>query len=133
MQRIQELGLEHEVFCPGHITDEMLEQLYRKAKAFAFPSIHEGFGIPPLEAMARGLPVMASNISATPEVVGDAALLVDPYDIEQMTDALERLLDDRELREDLVRRGFERVRRYSWEATARATLELYTKILNNGR
>jgi glycosyltransferase involved in cell wall biosynthesis len=132
MEKIAALGLERDVLCPGHVSDEALESLYRRAKVFAFPSVHEGFGFTPLEAMARGLPVLAGNISAMPEVLGDAALLVDPYDPEQMADGLDRLLGDTALREELIRKGRERVKRYTWEATARATLKLYEELLARG-
>jgi glycosyltransferase involved in cell wall biosynthesis len=128
MDRITQLRLEKDVLCPGHLTDASLEALYRRAKVFLFPSLHEGFGFPPLEAMARGLPVLAGRVSAMPEVLGDAALLVDPYDPEQMAVGLEQLLSDTSLREELIRKGRERAKLYTWERTARETLDLYREL-----
>jgi glycosyltransferase involved in cell wall biosynthesis len=102
-----------------------LDELYRNADAFAYPSRYEGFGLPVLEALQHSLPVVASNTSSIPEVAGDAALLVDPEDDEALTDALRRALTDRSLRDDLARRGPRRAAGFTWEATARATLAAY--------
>ena len=101
------------------------DALYRRADAFAYPSLYEGFGLPVLEALQHGLPVVASNASSIPEVAGEAALLVDPTDEDALTDALRRALTDRELRADLAQRGPAQAARFSWEATARATLAAY--------
>jgi glycosyltransferase involved in cell wall biosynthesis len=129
METIASLGLEGQVLCPGHVPDSTLEFLYRRASIFAYPSLHEGFGFPPLEAMARGVPVLASNVSAMPEVLGDAALLVDPFDPEAIAAGLLRLLEDRALKDELIRRGKERVRQFTWERTARETLEVYREVI----
>jgi glycosyltransferase involved in cell wall biosynthesis len=128
LERVSALGLDADVLCPGHVSDEALESLYRRAKVFAFPSVHEGFGFPPLEAMARGAPVLACGISAMPEVLGDAALLVDPYDSRNMAEGLDRLFEDEDLRASLVAKGRERVKLYSWEDAARATVKLYEEL-----
>ena len=93
----------------GFVPDRTLAALYRLASVFAFPSLYEGFGLPPLEAMACGTPVVTSRISSLPEVVGDAALLVDPYSVEDIADGLERVLGDDALRASLVARGRARV------------------------
>jgi glycosyltransferase involved in cell wall biosynthesis len=103
-----------------------LGALYRHADAFVYPSSYEGFGLPILEAMQYGVPVVASNSSSIPEVAGEAALLVDPEDDDGLTDALRRVLTDRPLREDLAGRGPVQAARFSWEATARATLAAYS-------
>ena len=129
-ERIRALGIADDVFCPGHVTDAALEELYRRARVFAFPSIHEGFGIPPVEAMARGIPVLASNASAMPEILGDAALFTDPYDIDAMADGLERLLTDEALRADLIQRGRARAALYDWEHIARRTLAVYREAVH---
>jgi glycosyltransferase involved in cell wall biosynthesis len=129
VEKIQTLGIEKDVICPGYVSDRILETLYRKARVFAFPSIHEGFGIPPLEAMARGVPVMACDRSAMPEILGDAAVYADPYDVGEMTRALEQLLSDEELRQRMIQRGKERVKRYSWQTAAHETLDVYRATL----
>jgi len=113
----------------GFVPDRTLSALYRLASVFAFPSLYEGFGLPPLEAMACGTPVVTSRISSLPEVVGDAALLVDPLSVDDIASGLERVLTDEELRRDLVLRGRARVRQFSWERSVRAVHRAYMKIL----
>lgn len=132
LSAIASLRLERDVVCPGRVSDRTLDMLYAKASVFAFPSLHEGFGLPPLEAMARGLPVMACNVSAMPEVLGDAAVLVDPYDVDAMADGLERLLWDSVLRRTLIERGKAWCKRYSWDTTARKTLSVYEDVFKGG-
>jgi len=96
---------------------------------FAFPSLYEGFGIPVLEAMACGTPVVTSNVSALPEVAGDAGLLVDPYDTEAISQALAELLENQARRDELARRGLERARRFTWHQVAEQTVRVYKEIL----
>jgi len=124
------LGLEDQVVITGRISEEEKPLLYSGAVAFVFPSLYEGFGIPVLEAMACGTPVLTSNSSSLPEVAGDAALLVDPNSIEEMADAMARLVNDESLREDLRRRGFQRVGHFSWERSAMETLAVYQQVLS---
>jgi len=112
----------------GHVSDPDLDALYRGADAFAYPSLYEGFGLPVIEAMARGVATVTSNTSSLPEVAGDAALLVDPEDVGEIADALARVLTDAALAEDLRRRGRERAAAFSWDATARATLDVYRHV-----
>jgi len=112
----------------GFVPDRMLAVLYRLADAFVFPSLYEGFGLPPLEAMASGTPVVTSNVSSLPEVVGDAALLVDPYDTGSIADALERVLADPALRADLSARGLARAREFSWERSIRRIRDVYQEV-----
>ena len=109
----------------GYVTAGQLEGLYRRAGIFAFPSLDEGFGMPILEAMAHGIPVLTSNCSAMPEVAGDAALLVDPLEI---GDALARLASDELLREELSRLGLERARAFSWESAVQKTWSVYDEL-----
>jgi glycosyltransferase involved in cell wall biosynthesis len=116
----------------GFVSDETLAVLYRLATAFVFPSLYEGFGLPPLEAMAAGTPVITSNVSSLPEVVGDAALLIDPMNAGAIADAMTRVLSDQALRSDLVRRGCERVKTFSWERSVRRTREVYAEVLDSG-
>jgi glycosyltransferase involved in cell wall biosynthesis len=123
-----QLGLARSVLALGNIPDEDLRALYTGAACIAFPSLYEGFGLPILEAMACGAPVVASSASSLPEVAGDAAILLDPYDSAAWTRIIPRLLEDSALRESLRSRGLARAREFSWEATARATLEVYRAV-----
>lgn len=108
--------------------DELLGFYYRAARAFIYPSLYEGFGIPPLEAMSFGCPVACSNTSSVPEVVGDAAEQFDPTDHESIRKAIEKVVVDEELRKDLIDRGAARVRYFSWERCARETLDVYRRV-----
>ena len=117
----------------GFVPDATLAVLYRLTSVFVFPSLYEGFGLPPLEAMASGVPVVTSNVSSLPEVVGDAALLIDPMDAGAIADAMGRVLSDADLRAELIRRGHERVKTFSWERSAARTREVYAEVLGPGR
>jgi glycosyltransferase involved in cell wall biosynthesis len=110
------------VIWTGPVPNSDLSVLYREAMGFAMPSLYEGFGLPTLEAMASGIPVISSNRSSLPEIAGNAALFFDPESVEEMSTAMERLLSDAALRQQLVALGRERVKQFSWEACARATL-----------
>jgi glycosyltransferase involved in cell wall biosynthesis len=130
MDTVQELGLERQVIFTGYVSDEDLPAIYSGADLFVFPSLYEGFGLPPLEAMACGTPVVTSNTSSLPEVVGDAAILVDPYDVEALAEAMHRVLSDPDLADDLRRRGLQRAQGFTWERTARETMEVYREVLS---
>ncbi len=125
LRRAAELGLQTEVRFLGFAADADLPALYSLADAFAWPSFYEGFGIPVLEAMACGTPVVASNVSSLPEVMGDAGLMVSPGDQEALADALWRLLTDAELRADLIARGHAQAARFTWERAAKLLLRAY--------
>jgi glycosyltransferase involved in cell wall biosynthesis len=112
----------------GYVPDDQLTVLYRLAAVFVFPSLYEGFGLPPLEAMASGTPVVVSNVSSLPEVVGDAAVLVDPHDIDSIVDGLRSVLTNPARAEDMRRKGLERAREFSWERSVARTLEVYRRI-----
>ena len=113
----------------GFVSDQTLAALYRLANVFVFPSLYEGFGLPPLEAMASGTPVITSNVSSLPEVVGDAALMMDPYDPAAIADAMARVLTDTDLRVDLQGRGLARAREFSWERSIKRVHEIYDEVL----
>ena len=117
----------------GFVPIETLRVFYQLAAAFVFPSLYEGFGLPPLEAMACGTPVVASNVSAIPEVVGDAALVVNPENVFDIARGIREVLQNRELRGDMVARGFEQVKRFSWERTAREVLATYQEVAASQR
>jgi glycosyltransferase involved in cell wall biosynthesis len=126
---VQSLGLEGNVVFTGQIREQDKGPLYSAATLFAFPSLYEGFGMTPLEAMACGTPVVTSNRSALPEVVGDAGVLVDPYDTDAIAQALAEVLENTGLREELSRRGLERARRFTWPQVAEQTVRVYKEIL----
>jgi glycosyltransferase involved in cell wall biosynthesis len=112
----------------GFLRPETLAILYRLADGFVFPSLYEGFGLPPLEAMASGTPVLTSNVSSLPEVVDDAALLVDPYDPEAIADGMRQILSDDALRERLICRGRDRAAAFSWEESVKRVLTIYRQV-----
>jgi glycosyltransferase involved in cell wall biosynthesis len=126
---VEEAGVRPDVRFFGFVPHRTLAALYRMASVFAFPSLYEGFGLPPLEAMACGTPVVTSRLSALPEVVGDGALLVDPYSEAEIAAAIARVLDDDELRRELVTRGRLRAASFSWERSAREIHAGYMKAL----
>ena len=128
-QTIKDTGLENHVHLIGFADDEDLPALYSGAECVAFPSLYEGFGFPVLEGMACETPVVTSNLSSLPEVAGDAALLVDPYDIEAIADAIKRILDDSELRQTLIKRGINQASKFTWESSARQLCQIYNDVL----
>jgi glycosyltransferase involved in cell wall biosynthesis len=107
---------------------DVLRVFYDAAKVFVFPSLYEGFGLPPLEAMAHGTPVLASNTSSLPEVVGNAAVLVNPENVFEIMRALHRVLLDQTLREKLKRRCYEQAKKFSWDLSARQILDAYKEV-----
>ena len=129
LRSIREQGIEALTVLTGYVPEADLPALYTGALAFVYPSYFEGFGLPPLEAMQCGAAVVAGNRTSLPEVVGDAGLLVDPFDVEALAEAIVRVIDDSALRERLRRRGFERASHFSWRTTARLTLEAYKRAI----
>jgi glycosyltransferase involved in cell wall biosynthesis len=128
--RADSLGIADDVRFPGWVSEEEIEGLWSIARAFVFPSLYEGFGLPVLEAMARGVPVACSNASSLPEVAGEAALLFDPHDEAAIATAISRLLTDERLRERLRARGVQQAQRFTWERTAQLTLESYARAMH---
>ncbi len=126
--RVRELGLQDSVVFTGVVPPEDLPSLYSLADVFVFPSLYEGFGLPPLEAMAAGVPVVASNRASLPEVTGDAAVLVDPLQVTSIANAIQEVLTSGELRKHLKAKGWQRTRMFTWAETARATEAFYGHI-----
>lgn len=127
-EAVEDLNLERHVAFLERVPSEDLLYLYNAARLFVHPSFYEGFGLTPLEAMTCGAPVIVSNTSSLPEVVGDAALMINPHDIEGLTVAMWRVLTEEELRQDLIQKGLKRAKKFSWKETAKKTLEIYHKI-----
>jgi len=128
---VRGLGLEGRVVQTGWTESSEIPALYAGASALLFPTLHEGFGLPLVESMASGVPVAASNVYSVPEVGGDAILTFDPHDVDAMSIQLERALLDDALREQLVARGFERARHFSWAESARRTAAVYRELLSD--
>jgi glycosyltransferase involved in cell wall biosynthesis len=112
----------------GYLPEETLAVMYRLAGVFVFPSLYEGFGLPPLEAMASGTPVVTSNVSSLPEVAGDAAILVDPYDPEAIADGIFRVLSDETLRRQMRTKGLARAHQFAWESSVRRVHDIYDQV-----
>ena len=132
-RRLEELGLEHEVILLGHVPNEDLPALYSAATLFVFPSLYEGFGLPPLEAMACGTPVVCSRASSLPEVGGRAARYVNPTSTEEIAQAIHEVLVDEVLQEEMRERGVEQAKRFSWERAAQETMALYHFLMSKAR
>jgi glycosyltransferase involved in cell wall biosynthesis len=126
---VERLGLGSRVKFTGYLPDENLPVLYNAASLFCFPSLYEGFGLPVLEAMACGVPVLTSNTSSLPEVAEDAAVLVDPYSVPEIAAAMRQILSDPDLAADLRRCGLQRAAQFTWQRTALATIAVYEKVL----
>lgn len=116
-EQISTLNLESRIVFSGKITEEELAKYYRGAVALTFPSLYEGFGLPPLEAMACGTPVLTSNITSLPEVTGDAALLIDPYYVDSISNGIEQIVNDASLRAELISKGLQHIKLFSWDNT----------------
>lgn len=130
LELIRQLNLEQSVVLVGRVVDEELHKLYVAARCHVLAAHYEGFGLPPLEAMACGTPTIVSNVSSLPEVVGDAALLVDPSNWEEIAVAIHRLLSDDQLHAELREKGLQRARYFNWESAARRTMEVYRLVSN---
>ncbi|HDZ01948.1 MAG TPA: glycosyltransferase family 1 protein, partial [Nitrospirae bacterium] len=120
--------LSEQVIFAGALPHNEIAAVYENADVFIYPSCVESFGLPVLEAMACGTPVIASNRMSVPEISGDAALMVDPDNVREMSEAIYRVISDEKLRETLVKKGYERVRKFTWEKTAQETLEVFREV-----
>lgn len=128
---VERLELQDSVRFLGRVPSEDLVGLYNAASAFVYPSLYEGFGLPVLEAMACGCPVISSNTSSLPEVVGDAGIMIDPYNVQQLADAIQKVLEDKVLAQDMRQRGLERAILFSWQRCAQETLDVYSQVLGS--
>ena len=128
MKKLASLGITEDVIFIDHVSELELAYYYSSAQLLAYPSLYEGFGLPPLEAMTCGCPVVTSNTSSLPEVVGEAGIMVDPHDTDSLAQAMRQVLTDSELRDNMVRKGLEQSKRFSWEKAAEQTLEVYKKV-----
>jgi glycosyltransferase involved in cell wall biosynthesis len=117
----------------GYLTDEEVISLYRSAAVFVYPSLYEGFGLPVLEAMAQGCPVVVSNVASLPEVVGDAAVLIDPLNTQELAQAIINVLTDDELKKEMSARGVDRAKLFSWDITAKKYVDVFNRVLTNKR
>ena len=128
-QRVKDLGLKKEVIFTGYVPDKDLPALYKGAKCFVLVSLYEGFGLPALEALSFGVPVVVSKISSLPEVVGNAGVLVDPHDVKDIVKGISEVLNYTEAkRQEMIRRGLKQAKKFSWEKCAKETLEVLTEV-----
>ena len=133
MKIVEGLGLTYEVIFTGIVPESALPAYYSGAAVFVLPSLYEGFGLTPLEAMSCGCPVITSNTSSLPEVVDSAGITVDPHDTEGLAKAMRQVLTDNKLRDEMIRKGLERAKEFSWEKTAEQTQEVYNEVANELR
>ena len=133
LQLIKNLHLENEVIFAGQVAESDLPKYYNAADLFVFPSYYEGFGLPPLEAMACGCPVIVADRTSLPEVVGDAGLLIDPDDEQAFAGAMALLQSDPEKRKALISRGLEQASKFSWDVSARQTMGVYKRIMTENQ
>lgn len=129
---VKTLGLENDVILTGYVADEDLPYIYNKADLFVYPSLYEGFGFPPLEAMACGTAVVSSDVSSIPEITEDAAVLVNPNDITAIREGMSKVLTNDDLRQNMIRKGLKRARLFSWKKTAKETLNIFEKVYQEG-
>ncbi|OHE57175.1 MAG: hypothetical protein A2Z47_00305 [Thermodesulfovibrio sp. RBG_19FT_COMBO_42_12] len=130
-RKARELGIENDFFNIGYISEDDLPSVYSLAEVFLFPSIWEGFGLPALEAMACGTPVVTSNTSSLPEVVGKAGIMVDPKDTTSIAEALHRILNNRAIREELSEKGIKEAKKFSWRMSAEKLLKVFSAVAKN--
>ena len=128
MKKLDSLGITQDAIFVDHLSELDLAYYYSSALLLAHPSLYEGFGLPPLEAMACGCPIVTSNTSSLPEVVGEAGIMVNPCDIDSLAQAMRQVLTNSELRANMVKRGLEQAKKFSWEKTAEQTQEIYNKV-----
>jgi glycosyltransferase involved in cell wall biosynthesis len=128
LKQIEALNLQKDVIFTGYVSESELAEIYNAVDLFVFPSLYEGFGIPPLEAMACGTPVITSNTSSLPEVVGDASIVVDPYDINKFAEEMYEVLTNDDLKKEMIGKGLKRSKMFSWDNSAKKTLKVYKEF-----
>ena len=128
LEKMEKAGLTGRIHITGHVPDEDLVAIYNGATALVYPSLYEGFGLPIVEAMACGCPVICSNAASMPEVAGDAALFIDPRNSDELAATIETVVQNDNVREDLVRRGFKQAGKFSWQRTAQETMEVFRMV-----
>ncbi len=133
MRKLDSLGVTQDVIFVNYTAELDLAHYYSSATLLAYPSLYEGFGLPPVEAMACGCPVVASNTSSLPEVVGEAGIMVDPYDTGSLAQAMREVLTNSKLRDEMVRRGLEQSKNFLWEKAAEQTQKVYDEVLANSK
>lgn len=130
-ESVRRHGMEDDVVFTGYLSDGEVVETYRRADVTIYPSLYEGFGFPPLEAMASGCPVVCSTAASIPEVAGDAAVMVDPTSVEAIAEGIHRLLSDQQLRRTLIDRGFAQAKKFTWEQCAAETVEAYGRVITS--
>ena len=130
LRSLKDSDIGESIVLTGYVPESDLPALYSGARCFIYPSYFEGFGLPPLEAMKCGAPVIVGNKTSLPEVVGDAALMIDPFDVNDMAAAIKRVITDSDLRADLRVKGLERAKQFDWKETARQTLAVYERAFS---
>ncbi|MEK9147236.1 MAG: glycosyltransferase family 1 protein [Patescibacteria group bacterium] len=130
-QKVKDLNLERKVIFTDYVPDDDLPALIGGAQVYVLPSLWEGFGIPVIEAQACGVPVVVSNISSLPEIVGESGILVDPESVESIAQGIKKVLTDKKTKSDLVKKGFKNTKRFSWQSCAQETLEVLAKVVSN--
>jgi glycosyltransferase involved in cell wall biosynthesis len=128
MRKLSCLAIREDVVFVDYVPESDLASYYASAELLAYPSFYEGFGLPPLEAMCSGCPVVTSNTSSLPEVVGEAGIMVSPTDTDGWVEAMRRVLTNSALRDEMITKGLEQSRKFSWDRTAQQTLEVYRKF-----
>ena len=131
IELIEMLGLQEEVIFVGYVSENDIAKYYNAADLFVYPSLYEGFGMPPLEAMACGTPVVTSNVTSLPEVVADSAITIDPHDIDAFVNAMYDVLTDEKLREAMISRGLKRAQLFKWEKSAEEMRRIYEQLNSN--
>ena len=129
LKLVSDLNLENDVIFSGYVSENDIPKCYNATDLLVYPCSYAGFGLPPLEAMACGTPVLTSDTSSLPEVVGDAGIMIDPHDVDLMADKIYEVLNNDTLKEKLVKKGIERAKLFNWDKSAEETLQIYSDMM----